>query len=134
MSTVPVMITGVLWDHAWKSGTAVTLMGEANIVGLGVGGGPIIPSEPPLGIWGPTDPRPTTPGPVLPARTQNPAGLLGPARPTAAPPLGDAAVVEWGWGPRPAAATTNPSDLGSTRFQSSRFGHATRHLGWTDYS
>ena len=63
MAAVPVMISGVLWDHANKSGRAVTLMGEATIVGLGVGGGPIFPDQPPPNggqpgvpthpIWGP---------------------------------------------------------------------------------
>ena len=45
------MITGVLWNHAWKTGTAVTLYGQASIAGLEVGGGPM-PGGPPLGIWG----------------------------------------------------------------------------------
>lgn len=67
MSSVPVMISGVLWDHALKAGRAVTLMGEATIPGLGVGGGPIYPPEQPPGggsppgIWGPPGPWPTPP-------------------------------------------------------------------------
>lgn len=61
MAAVPVMISGVLWNHAWRRGEAVTLMGEATIYGLEVGGGPIYPPGQPPGIWGPNDPRPTPP-------------------------------------------------------------------------
>lgn len=43
MSSVPVVINGVLWDDADKSGKKVVLYGEASIAGLGVGGGPIYP-------------------------------------------------------------------------------------------
>ena len=45
MSTVPIQITGVLWDHAKKKGTKVTLMGDAAISGLVIGGGPIMPPD-----------------------------------------------------------------------------------------
>lgn len=60
MASVPVMINGVIWDKQFKVGRPVALYGEAYIVGLEVGGGPIMPGgeQPPLGIWGPTDPRP----------------------------------------------------------------------------
>ena len=54
MASVPVIISGVLWDHAWKRGSAVTLVGDASIQGLSVGGGPIMPPEvPPGGSGGP---------------------------------------------------------------------------------
>lgn len=51
MATVPVTIGGVLYDHTTKSQRPVTLMGEAYLSGVGVGGGPM-PGGPPLGIWG----------------------------------------------------------------------------------
>lgn len=42
--------------------TRVVIVGEIYNADLSIGGGPIIPpTQPPLGIWGPTDPRPTHP-------------------------------------------------------------------------
>jgi hypothetical protein len=47
------------------AGKKIVIVGEVYDPTLGIGGGPIIPpeggAEPPLGIWGPTDPRPTPP-------------------------------------------------------------------------
>lgn len=45
MAAVPIQIDGVLWDHAQKKGTKVSLIGHAFILGLSVGGGPIIPPD-----------------------------------------------------------------------------------------
>jgi hypothetical protein len=42
MAAVPIMIDGVLWDKAWKKGTAVVLTGMASL-----SGGPIIPPDQP---------------------------------------------------------------------------------------
>ena len=63
MAAVPIQIDGVLWDVAQKKGTKVTLIGQASIVGLSVGGGPIMPPDatlppdpgghPEHPIWGP---------------------------------------------------------------------------------
>jgi hypothetical protein len=45
MAAVPIQIDGVLWDHANKSGRKVSLIGSAHILGLSVGGGPIMPPD-----------------------------------------------------------------------------------------
>ena len=60
MAAVDITISGVLYDKVARTTTPVSIVGEASLTGLGVGGGPIVPGEPP-GIWGPTDPRPTPP-------------------------------------------------------------------------
>lgn len=97
MAAVPVMITGVLWDHAAKAGRAVTLMGEATIVGLEVGGGPIVPPSDgkPPGIWGggnvpmPTPPIanvPGAPGWPPPGIWPDPGPLPHPEHPIVLPP------------------------------------------------
>lgn len=53
MAAIPVQITGILFDKKNKTSQVVTLIGEASVIGLQVGGGPIIPPErdPSLGIW-----------------------------------------------------------------------------------
>lgn len=66
MAAVEVTISGVLFDKTSRTTQPVVLIGEASLTGVGVGGGPIIPPEgggekPPLGIWGPGDPRPNPP-------------------------------------------------------------------------
>lgn len=66
MAAVEVTITGVLYDKLNRTTQQVVLIGDATLTGVGVGGGPIVPPPgpdhpPPLGIWGPTDPRPTPP-------------------------------------------------------------------------
>lgn len=74
MASVPVTIVGTLTD---KEGSQnVTLVGMAQITGLEVGGGPIMPGSPP-GIWGggnvpmPTPPIANVPG----APGYNPPGI-----------------------------------------------------------
>lgn len=66
MAAVLVQIRGTLYDLMSKSSREVLLQGEASLVGLGVGGGPIIPPEGGgggggEGIWGPPGPWPTPP-------------------------------------------------------------------------
>lgn len=66
MASVEITISGVLIDKYGRTARPVTLVGEAVLTGLGVGGGPIYPpegggGENPPGIWGPTDPFPTPP-------------------------------------------------------------------------
>lgn len=66
MPSVKITVSGVLFDKYERTGTPVTLVGEASLTGLGVGGGPIYPPEGgaggppsiwPPGIWpGPGDP------------------------------------------------------------------------------
>ena len=68
MAGVEVTITGILYDRAARTQQNVTLIGEAILTGLGVGGGPIIPERPslperpekPPGIW-PSPGRPSHP-------------------------------------------------------------------------
>jgi hypothetical protein len=86
MAAVPIQIDGVLWNQAWKTAQKVTLMGNAFIMGLSVGGGPIIPPDtsPPDG--GPPDGPPDQP----------------PSTPTEGKPPPEAGgwgwVPDWGWG------------------------------------
>jgi len=51
MAEVPIQISGMLYDLLNKTTQRVVLMGNASIIGLSVGGGPIIPpdSTPPPG-------------------------------------------------------------------------------------
>jgi hypothetical protein len=76
------MITGVLWDHANKSGRAVTLMGEATIAGLGIGGGPIMPPDMPVH---PEHPIPPTVWPTPPPSGGAPPHPAHPIPPTVWP-------------------------------------------------
>jgi len=79
MAAIPVTIVGTFTN---ADGTAVggTLEGSLSFTGLGVGGGP---AQPPLGIWGPTDPRPTHP--IAPGG--QPPGIWGPPGPWPTPPI-----------------------------------------------
>ena len=58
MAAVAVQIRGTLYDLQSKSSRQVLLQGEASLLGLEIGGGPIIPPEggggggDPPGIWG----------------------------------------------------------------------------------
>ena len=78
MSEVPITISGVLYDKLNRTSTPVTLEGLASKT---VGGGPIIPSDPPLEIWGPNDPRPTPP-----IHIPDPGFGLKPEHPIVLPP------------------------------------------------
>lgn len=63
MAAVPIQISGVLYDLLARTTQRVVIMGDASIMGLTVGGGPILPPEevPPQAppgspvhpIWGP---------------------------------------------------------------------------------
>jgi hypothetical protein len=90
MAAVPIQIDGVLWDHALKSGRAVSLIGQAFIVGLGPGGGPIIPPDAPpmvppphpehpivLPPDQPPDIPPDVPSPVPPSAVIKPPPVTG---------------------------------------------------------
>ena len=80
MAAVDVTISGVLYDKLSRTTRPVVLIGEASLTGLGVGGGPILPGDPP-GIWGPNDPRP---GWGLPGQ---PPGIWGPNDPRPSHPI-----------------------------------------------
>lgn len=91
MAEVPIQISGVLYDKTARTQQSVVLMGKASIIGLTVGGGPIIPPEEggsPPGIWGPTDPFPTPPI-VIPPETPSepPLVIWGPNDPRPTPPI-----------------------------------------------
>jgi hypothetical protein len=107
MASVPVMISGVLWDHANKSGRAATMMGEATIVGLSVGGGPIMPepgppdsgppSVPTHPIWGPPGIS-LPPGPGFPPVAGHPLPIP-PVDTIPPPPEGEKPPpADGGWG------------------------------------
>lgn len=81
MSAVEVIVSGVLYDKLSRTARPVVLIGEASLQGVGIGGGPIIPPEPPLGIWGPGSGLPTPPIPIYPGGTPNPPGTWGPTDP-----------------------------------------------------
>lgn len=93
MAAVPVTITGVLFDKYARTSQLVTLMGEATITGLSVGGGPIEggPGEGPPGIWGggnvpmPSPPIANVPG--APGYPGQPPGIWGPTDPRPTPPI-----------------------------------------------
>lgn len=91
MSAVEVIVSGVLYDKLSRTARPVVLIGEASLQNVGIGGGPIIPSEPPLGIWGPTDPRPGWGLPGDQPRPEHPIfyppGIWGPNDPRPTPPI-----------------------------------------------
>ena len=45
MAEMPIQVNGVLWNKVWKRGEPVVLYGMASIVGLEIGGGPIMPPD-----------------------------------------------------------------------------------------
>lgn len=56
MAAIPIQISGVLYDKTARTQRPVYLVGEASIVGVSVGGGPIIPvDEVPPDTGGPGD-------------------------------------------------------------------------------
>lgn len=96
MAGIEITISGALYDKTARTTQAVLIVGEASLTGLGVGGGPIIPSppdekppRPPLGIWGgPWDP----PHPAHPiVRPPDP-----PTEPPVDPPV-DPPSPQWSW-------------------------------------
>lgn len=104
MAAVPITISGVLCDKLGRTIQSVTLVGEASITGLGVGGGPIIPPEggapgEPPSIWpSPGHPaHPIAPG-GKPPGTWGGAGEPMPTPPIVIPPTepGKPPLVIWG--------------------------------------
>lgn len=91
MAAVAVQIRGTLYDLTKRTSQQVVLMGEASLLGLGIGGGPIIPPEGGGGdgdhIWGPTDPRPTPPIALPPGYPGDPPHIWGPTDPRPTPPI-----------------------------------------------
>lgn len=100
MAGVQVTIDGVIWDKHLKAGRPVTIIGEAILTGLGVGGGPIMPPEggggggAPDHIWGggnvpmPTPPIANVPGaPGYPGGGKPPGIWGGPIDPYPGHPL-----------------------------------------------
>src|SRR5262245_23830275 len=78
MAGKPIIISGVLYDKYGRTSSPVTLVGEYYDPSLSIWHEPIIPPEqpgqPPLGIWGPTDPRPSPPIYMPPGWWGNPGG------------------------------------------------------------
>ena len=98
MSSVPITFHGMMYpkDKSVKP-YAFTALGTAEITGLGVGGGPIVPPdeigdipkpEPPLTIWG---------GPFDPPHVEHPI-VLPPTLPPVDPPSPPVPPHEgWNW-------------------------------------
>jgi len=80
MAAVNVTLVGTFTS---ADGTSVggTFTGSMHYTDLGIGGGP---AQPPLGIWGPTDPRPTPPIYLPPGGGGQPPGV--PTHPIVIPP------------------------------------------------
>lgn len=69
MAEVLVQISGVLYDKLSRTERPVLLQGAGSLIGVGVGGGPIVPPEgggdkPPVGIWPDPGPLPTPTPPI----------------------------------------------------------------------
>lgn len=103
MAAVPIQVDGVLWDHANKSARKVSLIGQAHIIGLTVGGGPIFPpdappEQPPSGgvpihpIWGPPGFNPPGEG-MPPGIWGGPIIPLPPEAPNVPPPGSPPVVI-----------------------------------------
>jgi hypothetical protein len=60
MAGIPVTLVGVAYTDKSMNATPVTIVCDLSYQGLGIGGGPMPGGRPPLGIWGPDDPRPGT--------------------------------------------------------------------------
>lgn len=94
MAEVPIQISGVLYDKTARTEQSVVLMGKASIIGLSVGGGPIIPPDTgdggkPPGTWGGAgEPMPTPPIHIPPTTLPDlPTGIWGPNDPRPTPPI-----------------------------------------------
>jgi len=88
MGVVPVTINGIAYPKNKKDPPfPVTIVGSAWITGLSVDNKPPTGpgGQPPLGIWGPTDPRPTPPIALPP--NQPPLVIWGPDDPRPTPPI-----------------------------------------------
>lgn len=131
MAAVPVTISGFLCDKYGRTIMPVTLVGEASLTGIGVGGGPMPggpggqppsdahPEHPiywPPGIWGPPDMPPgfwgggMGPGvkpqpPILPDPPEPPADGVGKPPP---PDGGWGYHPDYGWGYFPPSTEPSP--------------------------
>jgi hypothetical protein len=91
MAAVNVTISGTLYDKQNRTSQQVTLIGQASLTDVGVGGGPMPPGEgggqpgEPDHIWGPDDPRPNPPIPIYPGGSPNPPEGPKPPEPTTPP-------------------------------------------------
>ena len=106
MAAVELTFSGVLYDKLSRTTRPVVLIGEASLTGLGVGGGPILPGDPPQ-IWGPTDPRPgwglpSEPPVIWGPNDPRPTPQIHIPRPPVDPPIDSDAVKPppdgGGWG------------------------------------
>lgn len=80
MSSIPVALSGVVYDLYNRTSQRVVIFADLSYADRGVGGGPIVPGAPPV-IWGPDDPRL---GYGLPGQ---PPGFWGPNDPRPTPPI-----------------------------------------------
>lgn len=91
MAEVLVQISGVLYDKLSRTERPVLLQGMASLVGLGVGGGPIVPGGDPPHIWGGgNEPFPTPPIANVPGAPgyRPPLGIWGGGNvPMPSPPI-----------------------------------------------
>jgi hypothetical protein len=109
MASVPVTLDGALYDLWSKTTQRVVFIGQASLTGLGVGGGPIIPDQPPgqppggggppgvptFPIWGPPGiDLPPGPGyppvaghPIVPPINVPPGVTLPDPPPPGSPPV-----------------------------------------------
>lgn len=117
MAAIEITISGVLYDKYNRTGRPVTIIGDASLTGLSVGGGPIMPPDqgggPPPGIWPDPGPlphpeHPIAPGGPPPSVWPGPGPFPHPEHPIVLPP--DAPPIEppsnppsgnweWGWSP-----------------------------------
>lgn len=119
MSAIPITLIGTSTTDA--SGQT-TFVGLAVTTGLGIGGGPM-PGGPPLGIWGPTDPRPGNPIsgiPGLPGGPGQQPGIWGPNDPRPSNPISGIPGLPGGPGQQPGGGG-NGGGVGSWRWVYSPF-------------
>jgi hypothetical protein len=96
MAALPVVLVGTTQD-----GTPITITGLISIVGLGVGGGPVIPPTPPS--WGPGGP----PAPAHPI--WGPPGIVFPPGPGYPPVVGGGPIIPPVVPPDPGTPPTLPN-------------------------
>jgi hypothetical protein len=95
MASVPIEISGVLFDKTARTQQSVVLIGEASIYGLSIGGGPIMPPDgpPPIAGWTPPGYHPSHPiapggpPPTIGGGPIYPPIISGPPGPWPTPPI-----------------------------------------------
>ena len=97
MAAVEITISGVCYDKLSRTARPVTIIGEATLTGLSVGGGPM-PGGGGEGIWGPTDPFPGYGLPKPPLHPAHPI-VLPPDKPVDPPvdPPTNPPDPAWSW-------------------------------------